>query len=403
MLLPIPFRLRRDTGETPLSPMPRGVVLLLHAGYWAMYLLLMALIFALVQAQTRSPMGLVTLLFRSRLAFQLIVPNVVAFYIAYGFLAPRFLATRRFGAFILGGFIALLSASAVSLAGVPSRILDASSIHIAANRIAPFLMATGGIAAIHVTIATIMCGFVGWYDDFAERDALRRRTTEMEVALMRATLDPHFLFNTLNNIDTLITRAPDTASLYLTRLSELLRFVLYDSRADLVPLDTELAFLDKYIALQRLRLRNPDMVTYAVRGHRQGSLIAPMLLVPFVENAFKHASGQKATGAIAIDIAVDGPSLRFTCANRYDPARRDHALANRSALAGGLGNDVIRRRLELLYADRFTLQIDDRDAVYSVHLSVQLASAPMSSDSPLVAASATPVASATAAHALSHH
>lgn len=211
MLLPIPFRLRRDTGETPLSPMPRGVVLLLHAGYWAMYLLLMALIFALVQAQTRSPMGLVTLLFRSRLAFQLIVPNVVAFYIAYGILAPRFLATRRFGAFILGGLVALLSASAVSLAGVPSRILDPSSIYIAANRITPFLMATGGIAAIHVTIATIMRGFVGWYDDFAERDALRRRTTEMEVALMRATLDPHFLFNTLNNIDTLITRAPETA------------------------------------------------------------------------------------------------------------------------------------------------------------------------------------------------
>ncbi|BAH40296.1 two-component histidine kinase [Gemmatimonas aurantiaca T-27] len=384
--------------------MPRGVVLLLHAGYWAMYLLLMALIFALVQAQTRSPMGLVTLLFRSRLAFQLIVPNVVAFYIAYGILAPRFLATRRFGAFILGGLVALLSASAVSLAGVPSRILDPSSIYIAANRITPFLMATGGIAAIHVTIATIMRGFVGWYDDFAERDALRRRTTEMEVALMRATLDPHFLFNTLNNIDTLITRAPETASLYLTRLSELLRFVLYDSRADLVPLDTELAFLDKYIALQRLRLRNPDTVTYAVRGNRQGSLIAPMLLVPFVENAFKHASGQKATGAIAVDIAVDNTSLRFTCANRYDPARRDQAVTDGTALAGGLGNDLIRRRLELLYAGRFTLQIDDQDAVYSVHLSVQLASAPISPSLHAPAATVTNLASlSAAAHALSHH
>lgn len=391
MRLPLPSVLRiRSTsgkpgaGEAPLAPMPRGVVILLHLGYWGMYLLLLALIFALLQAQARTaqgrtPMDLFGLLFRSRLTFQLIIPNVVAFYIAYGILAPRFLATRRFGAFLAGGVLGALTASAVSLIGIPARIIDISSIHISAHRAMPFIVATAGLATIHMTIATIMRGFVGWYDDFAEKDALRRRTTEVEVALTRATLDPHFLFNTLNNIDTLIGRAPETASIYLTRLSELLRFVLYDSRADLVPLDAELAFLDKYIALQQLRLRNPETVTYAVRGNRQGSLIAPMLLVPFVENAFKHASGQRTPGSIVVDIAIDRDSLTFTCANRYDPQRRDDDAGARPALIGGLGNELIRRRLDLLYPSRHTLQTDDRDAVYSVHLSVQLASAPVSS------------------------
>ena len=353
----------------PAKPLRKGFVGLLHVGYWALYLLLLTVMFAMVRTQSPSAPRVTTILFASRVGYQLIVPSVVALYLAYGVLVPRFLARKRFGALAIGAIGVALAATAVSVLGILGANTPRGPMSFTVRSLIGYTLAMSGLASIHMTIATVLRGFVEWYDDIAVKDELRRRTAEVESALVRATLDPHFLFNTLNNIDTLISRDPGSASQYLNQLSEMLRFVLYDARVDRVPLDAELAFLEKYVALQRLRLRNPAMVSFAVHGFAGAQRIAPLLLVPFVENAFKHASGQRSDDAIAIEVEVRERSLLFTCSNRYDSERR--ALPA-SVTTGGLGNALMRRRLELLYPAEHELSVVDRDERYAVRLTVQL-------------------------------
>lgn len=353
---------------TPM-PMRRGVVLTLHVGYWGMYLLLLLLLFGVLRAQARSGPNLFAILFASRVGFQLIVPNVVSFYLAYLVLVPRFLARRRFGALAIGSVAGALLASVVSLLGLVGVGRATGAIFFPVRELIGFTIVMSGMALIHMTLATVIRGFVGWYDDIAVKDTLRRRTADIEAALVRATLDPHFLFNTLNNIDTLISRDPGAASQYLNHLSGMLRYVLYDARAARVPLEAELKFVEQYITLQRLRVRNPAIVSYTVTGERTGRLIAPMLLVPFVENAFKHASGERGDDAIAIRVDVQYGTLTFTCRNRYSPTS---ASTSSTPVAGGLGNDLMHRRLELLYPSRHTLRTDHDSAVYDVNLVVRM-------------------------------
>jgi two-component system, LytTR family, sensor kinase len=352
-----------------VKPMPRRVVVLLHVGYWAMYLLLLAFVFAVVRGQSRTAaplMPLYAMVLASRVGFQLVVPNVLAFYVMYVVLVPRLLARRRLRAMALGTLLVALGASGVSMMALWGVAGARAPIFISAAELTAFTVTMSGLALIHMTIAMVIRGFVGWYDDIAVKDELRRHAAEVETALIRATLDPHFLFNTLNNIDVLITRDASAASRYLNQLSEIMRYVLYESRTERVALDAEWSFVDKYVALQRIRLSNPAAVRCTLEGDTRGWRIAPMTLMPFVENAFKHAAGQRADDAIIITCATDGATLRFTCANRH---QRGESAA---APAGGLGNDLMRRRLALLYPGRHTLETSDLDGTYRVQLSLQL-------------------------------
>nr|WP_240979034.1 histidine kinase [Longimicrobium terrae] len=212
-----------------------------------------------------------------------------------------------------------------------------------------------------------MRGFVGWYGDLRVKEELARRTREVETALLRARLDPHFLFNTLNNIDVLITRDAAAASAYLNKLCDIMRFVLYEARAETIPLTAELAYIEKYLDLERIRSANPRHVHYAVEGDPAGLRITPMIFIPFIENAFKHAVAARTGNTIDVAVRVDGGRVRFCCANRH---RGAHGPALPS---GGVGNAVMARRLALLYPDRHALDVSDRDDTYTVRLTVDLA------------------------------
>jgi LytS/YehU family sensor histidine kinase len=211
----------------------------------------------------------------------------------------------------------------------------------------------------------VIRGFIGWYGDVKVKEDLLRKNHEVELALVRSRLDPHFLFNTLNNIDVLITKDPSRASTYLKELSELMRFVLYGSRQETIPLAEELGFIEKYIRLEQIRVARAGFIVHQVEGSPGAIQIAPMSFIPFIENAFKHSAGQREDGTIACRVVIEAGRVRFECRNRYG------AMSN-GAAAGGLGNDLIRRRLELLYPGRHSLEVSDRDHLYSVALSLDL-------------------------------
>lgn len=346
--------------------MPRQIVLLLHVGYWALYALLLTLIFAISRTQARPSAQPVTLLMAARLSAIFIAPNVLAFYLSYSMLFPRFLARQRFAGLAAGALLCAYSAAVAAM--LLQRILAHQAL-AALSSVADVLgLATwlAVVALIHMTIALVMRGFIGWYDDIAVKQELRQKTSEVETALVRAKLDPHFLFNTLNNIDVLITRDPATASLYLNKLCDIMRFVLYEARAERIPLASELEYIDRYIALERIRSTSTDFVSCTIVGDPTRLSIAPMLLIPFIENAFTHAEGQRMKDAINIRCTVTHKQLTFVCSNRY---AND---ADNRRNVGGLGNSLMRERLALLYPARHSVDVSDSDHRYSVTLTVDL-------------------------------
>lgn len=334
--------------------MKRKIILLLHALYWALYMLLLTFLFAVLLNQAGGKVAVLPLLFASRVGFGLFIPELIAFYLAYAFLFPKYLANRRLLPMIAGTL--LVSLLAVTLCSpLFAHTPPQEGVVVGACLL--------GLVLIHMALAMILRGFIQWYGDISVKEELRQRTTEAELALLRAKLDPHFLFNTLNNIDVLVARDGAAASLYLNNLSDILRYVLYDAQADRVPLEAELAYVSKYIALQRIRSAHPEFVTWEVTGEPGGWVIAPLLLMPFIENAFKHADRQQQGNTVAVTVTIDETYLEFHCRNRYRKSTSD--------AIHGLGNTLTQRRLALLYPGRYKLDVSSHDDTYAVLLRIE--------------------------------
>jgi two-component system, LytTR family, sensor kinase len=335
--------------------MTRPIVGLLHAGYWTLYgLLLVVLLFMLRAPHAGPPLAGIAATWPVLLLA--VVPNIVAFYAGYGLLFGR-LARRELVATIAGGAVACAAAAATGLALAYVLFGPGQPAFSKAGELAGVAVSFFALAAIHLSIALVMRGFVGWHE-------LTLRTHNMELALVRSRLDPHFLFNSLNNIDVLMARDPGAASEYLKKLSGILRYVLYDTRGNEIPLGEELGYIDKYVALEQIRTRSARRATHQVVGDPAGLSIAPMTFIPFIENAFKHTEGIKDDGAITSRIVIDGRRVVFECSNKF----RSDVPA--TTAAGGLGNDLIQKRLALLYRNRHSLEAAASNGVYNVRLTI---------------------------------
>jgi two-component system, LytTR family, sensor kinase len=344
----------------------RSVVALLHAGYWAAYLLLLAVVLAVLRLQVDAAGPFLSPRLAARLGVLAVLPNAAAFYLSYLVLFPRFLARRRIAALVAAATAATLGCAGLGVLGTclasgPGQAVCASRVELAG-----VMALLAPVAAAHALMALGMRGFVGWYGDLRIKEELARRTHEVESALVRSKLDPHFLFNTLNNLDVLIERDPAAASAYLHKLCDLMRFVLYEARAETIPLAAELAYIETYLELERVRSANPRHVVYTSSGDPDGLSIAPMVFIPFLENAFKHAASSRAGTDIAVEVRIEGRRVHFVCANRHRGA------AGPAAEPGGLGNPLTARRLELLYPGRHTLEVADDGGTYTVRLCVEL-------------------------------
>ena len=342
--------------------MKRSVVVLLHGGYWLIYLSLLSMTFAVIATQVRkTPPNLLSLF---PLVVLCVVPNLVSFYSFYFLLFSRFLGRRKiFALIIFGSLICLLSAfSGVFLSlpffGLRQRVFaDAREFF---TLTASFFV----IAAIHGIIALVIRGFVTWYDEIKLKEELAQRSFEMEMALIKSQINPHFLFNTINNIDVLIIKQPKLASAYLNKLSDVLRYMVYKTKTEKISLATELDYIEKYLDLQKIRTTNPNYVSFEVMGDADNLSIAPMILFPFLENAFKHTENKKNDHAIRIKVSIEKDRLTFECENSYQTD------SNGKQDFGGLGNALVKKRLMLAYPEKHTLEIANNEGVYKVKLTL---------------------------------
>lgn len=188
---------------------------------------------------------------------------------------------------------------------------------------------------------------------------------QSELALLKNQINPHFLFNTLNNIDSLIKSNVDRASETLVKLSEILRYMIYDTNVDKTLLSNEIKHIESYVDLQKIQFANKELVTLSIQGNVNSLMISPMLFIPFVENAFKHCNVKNIQNAIRINFSINNKIVIFECTNLFDKTQK---ITKDNA--SGIGLSIIKRRLELLYPDRHTLIINEVDNSFRVSLSI---------------------------------
>jgi len=218
---------------------------------------------------------------------------------------------------------------------------------------------------IIIGIYAILIRFmINWFESQKLRDELINKQQASELALMRSQVNPHFLFNTLNNIYALVYRKSDEAPEAVMKLSSIMRYMLYDSASLKVPLEKEIEYLKSFIELQNLRIKHPDFVSIKMEGNPEGQTIAPMLLISFVENAFKHSSKLHRPGIIIRLSTING-NINFEVINYL----KKDAPAN-DELTSGVGLGTIRRRLELIYPGKHKLLINQGEETFKINLEI---------------------------------
>lgn len=215
-----------------------------------------------------------------------------------------------------------------------------------------------------VLISTAVRLTEDWLKMKKDKQVLEQQNTQAELALLKSQLNPHFLFNTLNSIYSLAYQKSDKAPDAILKLSEVMRYMLYDSEDKLVLLEKELQYLHSFVDLQKARFKENIYVDLLVEGRITNQRITPVLLIAFVENAFKHGVLNDAADPVLIHVIAEGNDLQLNVQNRINHQQKDQT--------GGIGLPNIYRRLELLYPGRHTLNIKENDTHYICELSLQL-------------------------------
>jgi LytS/YehU family sensor histidine kinase len=218
--------------------------------------------------------------------------------------------------------------------------------------------------------------FKHWYER-------KQAALQAELKALKAQVHPHFLFNTLNNLYALTLNNSPKAPGVVVGLSDMLRYMLYECNADKVSLEKEVLMLQHYIGLEKIRYEDRLDVNFTIKGKLDDKLIAPLMLLPLVENAFKHGTSEQVGETwININLEVIDRKLRFKISN----SKPDKSTGSADKHYGNIGLQNIKTRLELLYPASHLLKIMDEDEVFLAILELEIETDPHYKPQPLVTA-----------------
>jgi sensor histidine kinase YesM len=208
-----------------------------------------------------------------------------------------------------------------------------------------------------------------WYQREKEKSELLRLNSETELKYLKSQINPHFLFNSLNSIYALTLKKSDTAPQTVLKLSEMLRYLLYEAGEKKVTIDKEIAYINNYLELERLRLGNRGHITFEAETDSDEYLIEPMLLMPFLENSFKHGLNKVANnGWIEISLKINNGLMHFVISNNI----KKQVIENKEDTVGGIGIENVKKRLNLLYPTKHKLLIESENNIYKVDLTLNI-------------------------------
>lgn len=195
---------------------------------------------------------------------------------------------------------------------------------------------------------------------------IEKHALERQLQYLKYQVNPHFFMNTLNNIHALVDIDPERAKTSIVELSKLMRYVLYEGNNKLTSLSREVQFLRNYVQLMSMRYTGNVSICLDVPEVLPDSMLPPLLLVIFVENAFKHGISYRTKSFVEISLQPHGDRLLFSCRNSRPEIKHDENMK------GGVGLSNVRRRLDLLFPDDYTLDIKETDDTYTVKLEIPL-------------------------------
>jgi LytS/YehU family sensor histidine kinase len=224
---------------------------------------------------------------------------------------------------------------------------------------------------MYLAVGTSFEMIVNWEMLRRERSQIEKEKMSSELSFLRSQMNPHFLFNTLNNIYSLAEKKSDKTGEAVLMISALLRYILYDSSGGKISLAKEIECLENYIAIQRLRISSKESVTiqFNVTGNRSDVLVEPLILLPFVENAFKHGVSYSQKCNVLIEIGLENSTLKLHVYNtkKFNSQHRDTLEKD-----FGIGLNNVKKRLALLYPEHHELLIEETDEYFEVQLKILL-------------------------------
>jgi two-component system LytT family sensor kinase len=291
--------------------------------------------------------------------------SITTFYLNYLLVMPLLFAKRKYilafagWVFLLGFFI---SARYLVEEVLYLKWFGVHNYHEGTRL--PYYIADNIFYAIPVlTFSGLLWLIIGYVIKGKENAGLQAEKSKAELNFLKSQVNPHFLFNNLNNIYSLVYQKSDKALPVIQKLSDMMRFMMRDSTLDLIPLEEELKYVQDLIDLQTLRVAGTASVNYRVTGRPEGKFIAPLLLIPFVENGFKHGSITDKEHPFLIDIQISEKGLEFYSQNKIAKGSKD--------ATSGIGLANLKRRLEMQYPKAHTLACYEEGDIYICKLNIQ--------------------------------
>jgi two-component system LytT family sensor kinase len=291
-----------------------------------------------------------------------LVFNAAAFYIVAYYLFPKYLYKNQYIKFLLWFIFVLITSSMALTGGLYVIFKDLPAL--VANYSVLFMMAFSSV----ITVTGVLCGTKLIIEKIRSQRITRhldQQRLESELQFLKAQVNPHFLFNAINSVYFLIKKDPEKAAETLIKLSDLLRFQLYDCLDDKLPIEKEIEYLTNFIALEKIRKGEKVKVDINFSSNLSGFHIAPFILMPFLENAFKYVSNRSdQVNLISVTLRQKEKMFYASFSNTKELVAKNEV--------GGIGLKNVKRRLELIYPDKHELQITNENKQYSVTLTIQL-------------------------------
>jgi len=293
------------------------------------------------------------------------VINIGLFYLNYLYFIPKYLDRKQYKNYTLALLVSIVVLALVKY-GITYDFRGLIEAH-EGGKMPSFWASFIGSALTNVFFIFLSSALkfsIDWFlNERIQRDLENQRLTA-ELAFLKSQINPHFLFNSLNSIYSLAYQKSDTTPEAILKLSEIMRYMLYENNDNKVDLAKELQYLQNYIDLQKIRFGNKAFVDFKITGEVGNQKIVPLLLIAFIENAFKHGVASDPSAPIRLLINLDGTKLHFYMENKKHTNNRD--------TEGGIGLNNVQRRLDLLYPGHYSLTIQDETDTYTCELSLVL-------------------------------
>lgn len=346
----------------------RHRVALLHISFWCVYI---SFFFYNISSRPPKPgadpdeFSLMRTV--SHVAFN-VAWNMLVAYVNYFIFLPRFLKRRNLGRYILEFAIPFILITTTRV-HAQRFVIDGYTYQADYFYSNIYIVQMASTSFFIVIFVGLLRFLKDWFELEAKTKELENEKLSAELSFLKEQINPHFLFNTLNNLYYLAYTKSDNTTEVIAKLSQMMRYMIYESNYKQVDLSKEIEYMQNYVSLERLRLTNEIPIDFKVEGDPAGIKIAPLILITFLENAFKHGvSGDNKKAWVNLSIRLSGKDCIYTVENSKNKVNGVTSEHGKS----GIGLQNVKRRLELTYGDKYDLEVKDLADRYFVQLKMSL-------------------------------